>query len=302
MTKKIVILLISVVFIFLFSGVGLAQDSSDDAIAFRVMINWSHLSAADWYSLQGFSGSPQSLMVDGYEAVRDGRTVYVNAANILDDNLYTNINLISYNKGAEKYTQDIFGQILKHWKFNTNLGVGQSSGHCVGGDDASGDNCSLDQDCGIDEYCDSRKAQIRRDVRRLADVGRIVKLLSGYNDANGEYPQLSAGTYLPRRTVSTWPSWQETLARDLGRNLPVDPINKLADCNSPYDEVTCWNDANKSFDGSVPDDLNEGSRVYSYRANDSGSFRLCAEMETGDYYEIDFAEMDIFTSHYCIGN
>ena len=67
-------------------------------------------------------GSPQSLVVDGYEAVRDGRSVYVNAANIgVDDRLYTNIYIISYNQEAEDATVDIFGQILEHWKFNSNI-------------------------------------------------------------------------------------------------------------------------------------------------------------------------------------
>ena len=72
----------------------------------------------------GFAGgSPQALLVDGYEAIRDGRTVYVNAANI-DPNtklIYTNIYLISYNQDSAAQTVDILGQIITHWKFNSNL-------------------------------------------------------------------------------------------------------------------------------------------------------------------------------------
>ncbi|MFC1678218.1 hypothetical protein ACFLZ9_00595 [Patescibacteria group bacterium] len=99
-----------------------------DAIALRILPNLEHHSALHWYQKQGFEGSPQSMQVDGYEAVRDGRTVYVNAANIddrgtaspADDLLHTNIYLISYNQAAENVTQDIFGRMLKKWKFNTN--------------------------------------------------------------------------------------------------------------------------------------------------------------------------------------
>ncbi|MCK5358306.1 MAG: hypothetical protein KAJ48_07915, partial [Elusimicrobiales bacterium] len=97
--------------------------TSTDAIAIRIVPNENHFSALRWYQDQNFSGSPQSLTVDGYEAVRDGRTVYVNVANVSGSALYTNIYLISYNQEAESATIDIFGNILSHWKFNTNLTV-----------------------------------------------------------------------------------------------------------------------------------------------------------------------------------
>lgn len=112
-------------------------DVSPDAIAIRVIPNPNNYSALRWYNEQKFSGSPQSILVDGYEAVRDGRTVYVNAANTVDtngdgapDELYTNIYLISFNQDAEDATADIFGRILSDWKFNTNLpqpGAGKCS-------------------------------------------------------------------------------------------------------------------------------------------------------------------------------
>ena len=70
-----------------------ALGASPDAVAFRIMPNPAHLSPLRWYQENvQVKGSPQTLIVDGYEAVRDGRTVYVNAANITGDNqLYTNI-------------------------------------------------------------------------------------------------------------------------------------------------------------------------------------------------------------------
>ena len=56
-----------------------------DAIAVRIIPNPNHYSIVRWYEAQGFEGSPQALVVDGYEAIRDGRTVYVNAANVVTD-------------------------------------------------------------------------------------------------------------------------------------------------------------------------------------------------------------------------
>lgn len=56
---------------------------SRDAIGLRVSPNPEHYSPLQWYNANiKIKGSPQSLMVDGYEAVRDGRTVYVNAAKV----------------------------------------------------------------------------------------------------------------------------------------------------------------------------------------------------------------------------
>lgn len=57
---------------------------SPDAIGLRVVPNPEHLSPLQWYNRNiKIKGSPQSLIVDGYEAVRDGRTVYVNAAKVV---------------------------------------------------------------------------------------------------------------------------------------------------------------------------------------------------------------------------
>ena len=87
---------------------------SPDAIAVRVYQNQDHQSALAWYQAKGFAGSPQALSVDGYDAIRDGRTVYVHAANIdlgsdpiiqTDDIYYSNIYLISYNQQAEADTK-----------------------------------------------------------------------------------------------------------------------------------------------------------------------------------------------------
>ncbi|MBA3047849.1 hypothetical protein KKC83_03220, partial [Patescibacteria group bacterium] len=101
---KLILILLTFGLLSLLSFNSALAAASSDAIAIRVIPNTEHYSAARWYAEQGFSGSPQSLIVDGYEAVRDGRTVYVNAANIADNNLYVNIYLISYNQDPEQAT------------------------------------------------------------------------------------------------------------------------------------------------------------------------------------------------------
>ena len=181
---------------------GLVSSSSvsPDAIATRVIPNPEHLGPLSWYRANiKNQGSPQSMYVDGYEAVRDGRTVYANVANIDSSNnkFYTNIYLISFSQDVEQATQDIFGQMLIHWKFNVNLG-------------------------------DEQKQGVRNDTKRLADLAEIKQSLENYKRThNGVYPPLSAGSYVSGKSISVWPSWQGTLAKELGiRNIIVKPFSR----------------------------------------------------------------------------
>ena len=254
------------------------KTDSPDAIAIRVIPNPDHLSISRWYSEQGFKGSPQALTVDGYEALRDGRTVYVNAANVVGNELYTNIYLISYNQEAEAATQSILNQIISHWKFNTNV-IG--SGQC-GQTETS---CLTDADCPQSQYCNSSKARITRDVKRLTRLVEIKIAMENYKETKGYYPKLAAGTYLANKTISTWPSWQQTLAKELGVGLPTDPINKLGDCPD-YNSTTCWKEADKSFADPTPADsefnLPAGSNAFVYTTtSDGSSYNACAIMESG---------------------
>lgn len=255
-----------------------AQNSSADAIAIKIVVNPEHSSALDWYRQQGFKGSPQSTIVDGYEAVRDGRTVYVNVANAVSgastDNLYTNIYLISYNQEAERETVDIFAKILSRWKFNSNI---SQIGHCRQKNETT---CTLDQECALGDFCDSQKARIIRDVKRLASINIADRLLSGYYERLDYYPKLSAGTYLPRRTISVWPSWQDELGKALGGTMPLDPVNKIGICPG-YNADTCWNEETKSFVTTLPD-LPNNSLVYSFAALPNGTnYDFCAVFESG---------------------
>jgi len=283
-----------------------------DAIAIRVIPNSEHLSAFRWYLNQGFTGSPQTLIVDGYEAVRDGRTVYVNAANIDTNNnaFYTNIYLISYNQEAEPATIDIFGRVLSHWKFNTNLvEVGncslsaiicRSSGDCPSNYSCSENNkclpnslvkCMVDSNCPNNIYCDSDKAKATRDTKRLADLREIKLFLDSYKKNYGFYPNLTAGTYLPNLTLSVWPSWQETFASALNQGqLPIDPINRLGKCPANYSETTGWDEIKKEFaDPNPADGLFEApaeSKLYIYQAAAGAlSYDICGYLESDSLAE-----------------
>jgi len=284
--------------------------ADDDAIAVRVLPNPNHYSAARWYKSQGFSGSLQSLLVDGYDAVRDGRTVYVNAANVDVNNklIYTNIYLISYNQNPDFKTIDVLGQIVSHWRFNSNLGTagmctistlpcwsttdcddgmtcfGKSAapGRCVPTETV---DCYTDSECPQGIYCDSLRSKFARDVRRLGMLGDLRESLATYKKQNNKYPILGAGTYLPLNSVSVWPSWQALLLSQLGASQSlVDPINTLGPC-ADHDVKTCWNEDTNSFADPTPAnstlELPGGSYAFVYSGDKNGSnYSLCGAIET----------------------
>lgn len=322
MQYKISILTV-VLFALLFSGPVFAQQVDPntgntnfniseemDAIAVRVLPNPNHYNAIRWYKSQGFQGSPQSLMVDGYDAVRDGRSVYVNASNVdlVNQTIYTNIYLISYNQSSNFKTVDVLGQLIKNWRFNSNLKVaGQcttstllcqeksdcSTGYdCVGAGEGPGrcipeeqQSCFIDNDCAAGVYCDSLRAKVNRDVRRLGVLGDLRESIAAFRQKNNHYPILSAGTYVANRSVSTWPSWKTSLLSQIAAiQTSVDPINTLGVCHG-YDPVTCWNESTKSF--ADPDlsnnefELPLASYAFVYSGDENGSnYNLCAGMET----------------------
>ncbi|MFA7287072.1 MAG: Ig-like domain-containing protein [Patescibacteria group bacterium] len=111
----------------------LKDPSSADAIGIRVVRNDRHLSPTQWYTEQAFKeGSPQDLLVDGYPAVRDGRTVYVAGGNAVQsagkDVLYTNIYIFSYNQNAKASTVNVFNQLVQNLVLTINhLSVGSCS-------------------------------------------------------------------------------------------------------------------------------------------------------------------------------
>ncbi|MCU0678959.1 MAG: putative Ig domain-containing protein [Planctomycetes bacterium] len=265
-----------------------------DAIAIRIYPNPDHVSPLRWYRKMGFGGSPQSLTVDGYEAVRDGQTVYVNAGNVDDDVmpsvLYTNIYVIAYTLGAEKATKDIFSQILVHWTFNTNLRSGETWGGAAAVCSLdSSTRCLTDKECEKKGYCNSAKSQVTRDTIRLSRLYDIDYLLLEYGRKHGYYPTLGAGTYMPQISLSVWPSWQNALGLDLASGLPVDPINKLIACDSRFNPLTCWDERAKEF-AWTPEinsaTLPPGNFTFLYKYGTAvmpKEYTLCAFSETGKF-------------------
>ena len=325
---KLVPFFIVAVFLILITPSIKAQtaDNNSDAIGVRIIPNPNHYSVYRWYESQGFSGSPQSLTVDGYEALRDGRTVYVNAANA-DTNakvIYTNIYLISYNQEPSVKTVDILGQIISHWKFNDNLPLEVSTcsisaikceqdSDCASNQTCSLNsgtctlkelkNCSVDEDCPASFFCASLKAKIIRDLKRVGKVEEIKEALASYRKVNGRYPLLSAGTYLKGKSVSLWPSWNDVLIPALAvkQNI-IDPINSLGACPG-FNPKTCWDNNIKKF---VYDPvgaslkLPKDSYAFVYGTNDSGSdYNLCAVLETHSGPNYTFAPNDP-TSSNCV--
>ena len=286
-----------------------AQPTTEsDAIGIRIIPNPNHYSVYRWYQSQGFSGAPQALTVDGYEALRDGRTVYINAAHVdpAQKVIYTNIYLISYNQDSSSMTTDILGQIISHWKFNDNLSSQVSTcsisvTKCAQDSDCPSNqacsltngtcllkepkNCVVDSDCPAGLFCGSLKAMIVRDLKRIGKIEEVREALSRYKETNGVYPLLAAGTYLPGKTTSLWPSWSEVFLPTIGIKTPiVDPINRFGSCPG-YDAKTCWNPTSKQFvAGAGPAlVLPANSYALAYTSNQAGSsYSLCAVMESRD--------------------
>jgi len=237
-----------------------------DVIGLRVLNNPNNYSVARWYAQQGFKkGSPQGIIIDGYPAIKDGRTVYVNAGNVEDKKIHTNIYLISYNENADPDTIKVFERMLIRWRFNTNI-------------------TDL-----------TAKQKIIADVIRLADMADFKSLLENYKSRVGTYPLLKAGSYIKGLSISTWPSWQGALAQELGvAGLPIDPINKLGQCVQPstsvcwnatstaiscegYNKITCWNEVAKKFSGDIGKtsvDVPPSSNIYFYKSDPDGKTLL----------------------------
>ncbi len=250
------------------------EATSIDVIGLRIYSNPENKSAVEWYrdNVVNSSKPLDGLLVDGYRAIRDGRSIYIHAANVsfpkkcfstLPGNapscrtdadcagkiclmpFYTNIYVLAYNQNASEETKEIFDQMLANLKFNDNL---------------------MNIFC-LAAQTQSAKDRIRRDTVRKGDfyyINKVFKNSSGALD-------LQSGTYVPNMSLSTWPSWKDALSKQLKTELPKDPLNIMArtaikcaekdDCGSQgqcvggycsqcpvgYDPKTCWNERTKDF-------------------------------------------------------
>ncbi len=289
-----------------------------DAIGLRIMANPLHLSPKDWYTAQGFAGSPQATTVDGYEAIRDGSTLYIASTNVdfLSGNLKTNIYVLSRNPDAQPETINIFEQLVDNLIFNTNV-LHDADNVCR---TQSGDvfrvgtstqivNCTADSECvryDSHGYCASAKDKLQRDLKRIADLQYMAGELETAKRRNGHYPDLATGTFLQTFVTSRWPSWQSVFAQAVGKAMPEDPLNVHLSCGqclasraacmddsdcgtndrcvpkNGFDPGTCWNAASSTYQCPIlePTNPHSVSRTYQYRSIDHGNrYELGTEME-----------------------
>ena len=281
------------------------DDDSGDAIGFRVLSNEEYLNPLDWYYAQGFAGSPSERDVDGFQAIEDGRTVYISSPNVVTKTgaIYSNIYVFSYNEGASADTIGIFNQMIDHVRLATNV---EDIGLCYNGEAYTAATCSMDSDCntGAGETCGDKKSQLRRDNRRLTDLKTIGSAVETYGATSGRcsatadqvcassldcpaaeiceaaFPTLPSGTFIRGLDSSAWNSWVETLQAQVGRDIPQDPLNQYLGCGegayAEYDAATCVNQVAGTYICPV------GSHVYHYRSQGPFSFELAAELEYSD--------------------
>ncbi|MEK7530074.1 MAG: hypothetical protein AAB570_04075, partial [Patescibacteria group bacterium] len=95
----------------------------------------------------------------------------------------------------------------------------------------------------------------------------------GAETCRGDVPLLDAGTFIPSRSTSAWPSWNAELGNALGTALPVDPVNLHNACPVGSDMVTCWNEVDEIYQ--CPND----SQVYRYQRIGVESWALSADLE-----------------------
>lgn len=267
-----------------------------DIIALRVYDNPEYLSPAEWYRRNVPNpGSPQSTTINGYEAITEGRTVYINAARGVGGSTYAaTIYVMSYSQNPANSTRQIFDALLKNWEFtlgqqDLNICSGNASLFCV--NDAT---CAL-SGAGT---CEINATKVRRDAKRVTNLGAVRSLIRKYRsvcsdnpeqwctsdgdcgsgsvckEVHPTYPTLTAGSYIVGQSTSKWPSWNETLGNALGASLPQDPLNEFSSCPAGYDQQACWNEGTRTFSCA------DGSHIYQYEVGSGGtSAQLYANME-----------------------
>ncbi len=236
-----------------------------DGVGVRIVTNPLHLSPSEWYVSKGFSGTPQATTIDGYEAVKDGTTVYIAAPNTDDlaaADIYPNIYILSRNPDAKPETINIFDQLVQNMALNVNIQT-ESSNTCVY-DVADASNpagstylqsgrsvkCTADWEClskNRNLRCAAFKSKLQRDVKRISDFQRMSDTFETAKETAGRYPALSSGSFLATFSTSRWPSWSGALASGSG-NLPVDPVNRFLSCGrcSDASASACVSDADCS--------------------------------------------------------
>ncbi len=220
-----------------------------DGIGIRVATNPLHLSPSAWYASRGFTGTPEAVTVDGYEAVKDGTTWYVGAVNTADAasaTVYSQIYILSHNPDAKPETRNIVEQLVRNLTLNANIQGGASNacayavaegthvpGELYRGTDGRIARCTADWECLAQNpnlRCASFKSKMQRDSKRIVDFQYMTEALETSNERAGRYPQLQVGTFVPTLSTSRWPSWSAQFQSEVGASFPTDPVNRYLSC------------------------------------------------------------------------
>lgn len=238
-----------------------------DAIGIRIYANNEGLSVGEWYRQKApRPGNPTTLTVDGYDAIRDGTTIYVGVPDFNGQSYVPRIYLISYDQGANANIVNIYNQLVASWNFNN-----EPNSHIV---------CHMPP---VSDAAEINKTCIQRDLKRIASLSDIVQSLRSYKTSHGTYPKLESGSFLPQLSFSVWPSWQQTLGAALGKSLPLDSPNSIVECPaSQAQDGTCWNETSKTFFCLPNRDQTAAkqSHIYGYQVvQDGSSAKLYANLE-----------------------
>jgi len=291
------------------------DDLSPDVISLRIYENPEGLSPDMWY--QSYAPNPsdktQKVEVDCsygdlnikscYIGAKDDASTYIAAANITVDDqiksIFNNIYLLGYSKGSDEKTLNIYNQLIKYIKFNSNI---------------------------VSIANAPKKITLIEDTKRVADLVFMRQLINNYKRTNGnKVPALAGGSYLRGISISSWPSWNETLGKALDSNLPTDPdnhfewsatsaeggyngpecvrtdnvvercLNDSYQCSVPNEfcvacpagasKETCYKSSNQSF--TITDYFKEATvaqkqSVYSYKALSDTCYELRYKLESKD--------------------
>lgn len=209
---------------------------NSDAIGIRVMTNNNHYSPYHWY-MNTFNGGQnvKGLSVDGYNAISEGRTVYVNATDLNDSksNIFSDIFLMSYSQGSTEATTQIYNQMVNNWRFNvgiaTNGGLDDGIGLCSGSIQYE---CRVDIDCGEKYVTQSNLKQ---------NLGTCIQTSKQpFSCSSGFRPPCLTDSDCQKMGVGYCNSSKAGLTRDSQRLSDIQDINYLL--NNYYSLKRCSND------------------------------------------------------------
>jgi hypothetical protein len=215
------------------------DDTDCGGAAGSCVTNPEYFSVRNWYDSQGYTeGSPTSISVDEFDALQDGRTIYVNAPNSSASTIYNNIYLISINDKAHEDSVNIYNQLVENWRFLANIDTGEVE-------------------------------KIRRDLQRVNSAYFAADLIQ-----RTQFPvELEAGTLQKGMSLSTWPSWSQTLGPLLSGSISIDPKENKIVCESKpgLDQTTCWDPSVTLPNPQYQCDIGSDSQFYLYRFDESSN-------------------------------